>query len=130
MFKVKKLVLLGFVVTSMLAFVACGDDSSRDSSNEGDSLIGDSSGGILTVESLLESPSSFSGEVSVVGTTRSDGSFSFALTQEGISTPLPIDYRGGQALPAYGIEVIVTGHVVIDCCANASLTAVSYQVVE
>ena len=130
MFNIKKMVLLGIIVISMLVLVACGEASSSNSSNGNATSEMESPLGILTIEKLLESPSSFSGEVSVVGTTRSDGRFSFALAQDGVGTPLPVDYRGSQALPTYGIEVVVTGHVIIDCCNNASIRAVSYEVVE
>ena len=124
MFKVRKLVLLGITAVLMLVLVACGGDTQGSSPNEGNP------GATLTVRQLLESPLSLNSEVSVIGTTQNDGRHSFALAQDGVAIPLLVDYRGSQALPAYGIEVIVTGQVMIDCCDNVYIRAVSYEVVE
>ena len=160
MFRKKKNILLMMIILLVMLLVACGSDNSASTdenlstvettSGSADESENDSTDGLadelenesvdestneedsytIAVEEILASPESFGEEVSVIGTTESLSGFSFALASDDGNSILPIDYRGSQALPDDGAKLKVSGIIVIDCCGNASMLAIAYEVVE
>ena len=140
MFNKKKSILLVMTMILSMVLVACGGSPSVDDPTpavgeaneaavEGYSLASENERfGALTVREVLASPEFLGQEVSVIGTTESVSRFSFAIAD--VDSTLPIDYRGSQALPDYGVEVKVTGIILVDCCDNATMVAMSYEVMD
>jgi len=74
----------------------------------------------LTLEQIEGNPRSFLGDVMLAGVVGSVDAREFFLFTEDGTFEISVDYRGSQALPQVGDEVIITGQLIENrpCCGG------------
>jgi len=74
----------------------------------------------LTVVQIEVNPRLFLGEVTLIGVVGSVGAREFLLFNDDNTFEISIDYRGNQAFPQVGDEVIITGQLIENrpCCGG------------
>jgi len=100
----KRSILLIFFAVITFAFAACGGGA-------------DAGSDAWTLVDIQDDPSAFEGEeITLVGRVMHDGQHSFTLISDDSFLVLPIDYRGAEALPQNGAEIIIVGAIGAICC--------------
>ena len=69
------------------------------------------------------------GIVSLRGFVAEDDRLSFRLTTTSGEKFIQVDYRGNQALPELGAEIIITGSITTSCCGLIMIMSNSYEIV-
>jgi len=121
MIKVKKIIALYITVLLLnLAFTACGADEVEYS-------------GTFAIEQIQDDPHTFLGAISLIGIVGDVNSQDFTL-QNGTGTfIITVDYRGSQAFPQSGDEIVVQGQLSENrpCCGPGfTLRTTQFELVE
>ena len=118
----KRLFIILTLLVSIIIIASCGaeaaDTNPEDSSDP------------LTVSQLQHDPLSFTGSISVMGIVGDYGRHNFSISSNGVDFELVIDYRGNQALPEVGTEIIATGRMGYRPCCGPHLIATSFVEVQ
>jgi len=90
-------------------------------------------GGIFYVEEIGHSPADYVGVITLIGIVGDSVTQDFSLQNEDGTFQVLVDYRGSQALPQLGSEVIVHGQLRVNrpCCGPGyTLTSTRFEWVE
>ena len=100
--KTKKITILSTVLVIAFALSACGGAAQGENNPYGDAF---------TIEEIQANPSSYSGEITLIGIVGTSNTQDFSLQTSSGTFEVLIDYRGSQALPSLGDRVAVEGQL-------------------
>ena len=118
----KKFFILLTLLVGIILIASCGAEAAPSNS--------DNSPSVLTLDQLQHDPMSFTGSISVAGIVGDYGLHNFSIYKSSVDFELAIDYRGNQALPEMGTEIIATGRMNYRRCCGPHLVATSFQEVQ
>ena len=116
----KKLIILSMAFVLALSLFACSGRG-----NEGND--------ILTIDQIQNNPTSFLGQITVVGIVAPSESQDFNLRSQSGNFEIFVDYRGSQALPQVGEKIIIQGDFTENrsCCGPGfTLTSTGFELWE
>jgi len=130
--KIKGIIILLAAFASVFALSGCADNSTaQDETNPNNTTtqteinteINTENTHVvvaLTLEQIGDNPHSFLGEVTLTGVVGSIDAREFFLFTEDGTFEISVDYRGSQAFPQVGDEVIITGELIENrpCCGG------------
>jgi len=124
--KIKKVIIPCAIFIFVFALSACaGDSATQRESGPG--------GETFTIEQIQENPLDYLGEISLAGMVSNVSSREFILSNEAKTFEVTVDYRGNQALPQVGDEIIIEGQLIENrpCCGGGfTLTSTRFETVE
>ena len=111
--KLKKTIGMCIAFALILTTTACGNNTQAQGANNPDQ-------GTFTIEEIQHAPTSYVGNITLVGTVAQSSSQPFALQNDAGTFDICVDYRGSQALPAVGYRVVVEGMLTENrpCCGE------------
>jgi len=112
--KTKKITILSTVLVIVFALSACEGADQGENNPYGDTFTieeNDPFDGAFTIEDIQGNPSSYSGEITLIGIVGTSSTQDFSLQTSSGTFEVFVDYRGSQALPSLGDRVAVEGRL-------------------
>jgi len=132
----KLIIIISLLFTISFTLFACAENTAEQSGSESESGVVTNSAGAVgdanttadgvsytSIQEVLENPGHFvenNLNITIAALVSGVESQFFYIEDESGTVELMIDYRGNQAMPQSGDEVVVEGQLVQNCC-NPSL---------
>jgi len=124
--KTKGSIITCIALVILFVLSACGGDGPvAQGANNPD-------GDIFTIEDIQDNPANYVGAISLIGIVGDSSTQDFALQNESGTFEVLVDYRGSQALPQLGEEIIAEGTLRENrpCCGPGfTLTSIRFEAV-
>jgi len=111
--KIKGIIVSFIALALIFVFAACSQNATAQTESNTESDM-------LTIEQIQNNPRSFLGEITLTGVVGSVDAREFMLHNEDNTFEVSVDYRGSQAFPQVGDEVIIEGELIENrpCCGG------------